>query len=111
MKTKKDIEWLRSKIVDYFTIEGNGFNVEGYEILDLINQLGEPEEEQKYYILDFNDIPLLEKVGNQIQRTTTELSIHEKGRDNNRFKLTEQEIKNYDERFWPFAVKVEKENK
>ena len=39
----KDIEWLRSKIVDYFTIEGNGFDVEGYEILDLINQLDEPE--------------------------------------------------------------------
>ena len=110
MKTKKDIEWLRSKIVDYFTIEGNGFNVEGYEILDLINQLGEPEEEQKYYILDFNDIPLLEKVGNQIQGTTTELSIHEKGRDNNRFKLTEQEIKGHDKRYWPFAEPVEKEN-
>ena len=40
---KKDIEWLRSKIVDYFTIEGNGFDVEGYEILDLINQFDEPE--------------------------------------------------------------------
>ena len=39
----KDIEWLRSKVVDYFTIEGNGFDVEGYEILDLINQLDEPE--------------------------------------------------------------------
>ena len=40
---KKDIEWLRSEIVDYFTIEGNGFDVDGYEILDLINQLDEPE--------------------------------------------------------------------
>jgi len=39
----KDIEWLRSKIVDYFTIEGNGFDVEGYEILDLLDQLDEPE--------------------------------------------------------------------
>ena len=72
---------------------------------------GEVEEEQRYYTLDSDDIPLLEIVGNRIQRTTTELSIYEKGRDNNRFKLTEQEIKGYDKRYWPFAVKVEKENK
>ena len=31
------------EIVDYFTIEGNGFDVGGYEILDLIDQLDEPE--------------------------------------------------------------------
>lgn len=65
------------------------------------------EKEQKYYTLDYEDIPLLERVGNQIQRTTTELSIHEKGRDNSRFKLTEQEIKDYDERFWAFAERIE----
>ena len=65
------------------------------------------EKEPKYYTLDYEDIPLLERVGNQIQRTTTELSIHEKGRDNSRFKLTEQEIKNYDERFWAFAERIE----
>ena len=68
---------------------------------------GGVKEEQRYYILDSDDIPLLERFGNRIHRATTELSIHEKGRDNTRFKLTEQEIKNYDERFWPFAVPVE----
>ena len=68
-------------------------------------------KEQIYYTLDFDDIPLLERAGNRIHRTTTELSIHEKGRDNTRFALTEQEIKGYDKRYWPFAVKVEKENK
>lgn len=68
---------------------------------------GEVEKEQRYYTVDSDDIPLLERVGNQIQRTTTELSIYEKGRDNTRFKLTEQEVKNYDERFWPFAKPVE----
>ena len=66
----------------------------------------EVEEEQRYYTLDSDDIPLLERAGNRIQRTTTELSIHEKGRDNTRFELTEQEIKGYDKRYWPFAVKV-----
>lgn len=68
------------------------------------------EEEQRYYTLDSDDIPLLERVGNRIQRTTTELSIYEKGRDNNRFKLTEQEIKGYDKRYLPFAEPVGKEN-
>ena len=75
--------------------------------LDLVN--GKPyevEEEQKYYTLDSEDIPLLERWGNQIQRTTTELSIYEKGRDNSRFELTEKEIKDYDERYWSFAVEV-----
>ena len=64
-------------------------------------------EEQRYYALDSDDIPLLERVGNQIQRATTELSIYEKGRDNSRFKLTEQEIKGYDKRYWPFAEPAE----
>lgn len=64
-------------------------------------------EEQKYYVLDSGDVPLLEKVGNQIQKTITKLSIHEQGRDNSQFKLTEQGIKDYDERFWAFAAKVE----
>ena len=65
------------------------------------------EEEQKYYVLDSEDIPLLERANNQTCKTTTGLSIYEDGRDNSRFELTEQEIKDYDERFWPFAVKVE----
>ena len=65
------------------------------------------EEEQRYYALDSDDIPLLERVGNQIQRATTELNIYEKGRDNSRFKLTEQEIKGYDKRYWPFAEPAE----
>ena len=65
------------------------------------------EEEQRYYILDSYDIPLLERVDNQIQRTATELSIYEKGRDNSRFKLTEQEIEGYDKRYWSFAEPVD----
>lgn len=64
-------------------------------------------EEQKYYVLDSGDVPLLEKGRNHIQKTVTLLSIHEKGKDNSQFKLTEQEIKDYDERFWAFAVEVE----
>jgi hypothetical protein len=53
----------------------------------------EVEGEQKYYVLDSEDIPLLEKANNQTCKTTTGLSIYEDGRDNSRFELTEQEIK------------------
>lgn len=67
-------------------------------------------EEQKYYVLDSEDIPLLERVNNQIYKTVTALSIHEDGRDNSRFELTEEEIKDYDKRFWPFAIPVEEDN-
>ena len=65
------------------------------------------EDEQKYYVLDSEDIPLLERANNQTYKTTTTLSIHEDGRDNSKFELTEQEIKDYDERYFAFAVKVE----
>ena len=65
------------------------------------------EEERKYYVLDSEDIPLLERWGNKIQRTTTKLSIiYKRSEGDSQFKLTEQEIKDYDERFWPFAVEV-----
>lgn len=73
--------------------------LDGYEV----------EEEQKYYVLD--------KEGNLLIRGYSNGSV---GRVGDRMKpdlypdwnkknlpLTEQEIKDYDERFWPFAVKVE----
>ena len=65
------------------------------------------EKEQKYYVLDSENIPLLEKVNNQTCKTTTGLSIYEDGRDNSSFELTEQEIKDYDERFLVFAEPIE----
>ena len=87
---------------DAYSNPENGW-ISGF-IEDLKNLV---EKEQKYYVLDSEDIPLLERVGNQVQKATSELSIYEKGRDNSRFKLTEQEIKKYDVRFWPFAEPVE----
>ena len=65
------------------------------------------EKEPKYYVLDSEEIPLLEKSNNQTCKTTTGLSIYEDGRDNSRFELTEQEIKDYDERFWAFSEPIE----
>ena len=65
------------------------------------------EEEQKYYVLDSEDIPLIQKTNNHIFKSTTGLNIYEDGRDNSRFEFTEQEIKDYDERYTAFMVPVE----
>ena len=104
----KDIKWLKDKIKQQDIVMEKGYIRTGF-LMYLIDKLDEPEveEEQRYYALDSDDIPLLERAGNQIQRATTELSIYEKSRDNSRFKLTEQEIKGYDKRYWPFAEPVE----
>lgn len=64
------------------------------------------EEEQKYYVLDTEDIPMLVKSYGAVNRANTHLSIHEKGRNTEHYQLTEQEIKAIDERYWPFAVEV-----
>lgn len=65
------------------------------------------ESEQKYYVLDTEDIPMLVITRGVVNRAYTQLSIHDKGRYTEHYQLTEQEIKDYDERFWAFAVPVE----
>lgn len=103
--------WERPKNVYEWTFgeEDSLENSRYKDLLDAIDNGYEVEEEQRYYVLDSDDIPLLERVDNQAQKTITRLSIHEKGRDTSRFKLTEQEIKDYDKRFWSFAAEVEKD--
>lgn len=68
--------------------------LDGYEV----------EEEQKYYVLDKEDNILLIRGYRGIEKADN-LKITNSG--GGALKLTEQEIKDYDERFWPFAVKVE----
>lgn len=65
------------------------------------------KKSRKYYVLDSKDIPLLERENDRAYKTTTPLSIYETYMDKSQFALTEQEIKDYDERFWAFAVPVE----
>ena len=73
-------------------------------IEDLKNLL---EEQQKYYVLDTEDIPMLVITHGVVNGAYTYLSIHEKGRDTEHYQLTEQEIKEFDDRYWTFAVPVE----
>ena len=68
------------------------------------------EPEQKYYIRDQHGVYLLAKNHREQGKVQTVAEIveyygvEEVELD---YELTEQEIKDYDERFWPFAVKVE----
>lgn len=71
--------------------------LDGYEV----------EKEQKYYVLDTEDIPMLVKSYGDVNRANTHLSIHEKGRNTEHYQLTEQEIKGYDPRYMTFAKPVE----
>ena len=86
------LDWVRENPEDYVMAVKNGCEV---------------EEEQKYYV-DLDEAAYVAKwKGNdQVDIYTYDIS----GSDELEFHLTEQEIKDFDERFWPFAEQVEKEN-
>ena len=86
-----------SKVEDWIYENDSAF-------LDLVN--GKPyevEEEQKYYV-DLETAAYVAKWNgdNQVGIYTDGVF----GNDEFEFHLTEKEIKDYDERFWPFAVEV-----
>ena len=59
-------------------------------------------KEKKYEVKDKNDCFLLTK-----NSEGEVINAYSKVVYKNKGQLTEQEIKDYDERFWPFAVPVE----
>lgn len=64
------------------------------------------EKEQKYYILGKHDTPILFRdYRNRITETSNLSDIYPEANSED-FEFTEQEIKGYDERYWPFAVPV-----
>ena len=69
----------------------------------------EVEEEQKYRVIDSHKVYLLAKEEDRNEVETVAKFVEIYGYDHAEldYNLTEQEIKDYDERFWPFAVKVE----
>lgn len=103
--------WERPKDVYEWTF-GKGDSLENSrykDLLDAIDNGYEVEDEQKYYVINNQNYFLLAKDkshgfvfstgGNSKLGNTDNISAT--------FKLTEQEIKDYDERYWTFAVKVE----
>lgn len=94
--------------VDYWLVDGDSSNQEtfarawldGYGV----------EKDPKYYVLDKEGATLLKKssVSEGVAKSVgTNISSAKSWKDEKKYRLTEQEIKDYDERFWPFAVKVE----
>ena len=71
-------------------------------------EITEVENEQKYYVINKEKELILG--WSQSAYMTPCIEGYEYTKHNGRenlFQLTEQEIKDYDERYWPFAVKVE----
>ena len=73
------------------------------------------EKPTKYYVLDKYGVAMLRKndmnIGGGVCKSAgvnIHAAVHRQ--DEEKYQLTEQEIKNYDERFWAFAEPVE-ENK
>ena len=68
----------------------------------------EVEEDQKYYVMNEENELILGWSQSAYMTPCIEGYGYMKhnGREN-LFQLTEQEIKDYDERYWPFAVKIE----
>lgn len=86
---KKEYDWIRQNDETFARAW-----LDGYEV----------EEEPKYYVnLDMAAYVAKWNVNDEVDIHTDAVAIS----DNYEFYLTEQEIKNYDERFWAFAEPVE----
>ena len=105
-------EWIDENIV-YADVQGNteAFLNE-HSVRNLIvpkqEEITEVENEQKYYVINKEKELILG--WSQSAYMTPCIEGYEYMKHNGRenlFQLTEQEIKDYDERYWPFAVKVE----
>lgn len=103
-KIKVLIEAYKQEEDAYGELE-NGW-IRGF-IKDLKNLV---EEEPLYYVIDKSRKPLLrafkEEVGMSVCDVTVE-EVEALKHPNFKYRLTEQEIKDYDDRFWSFAVPVE----
>ena len=84
-------------------------NENPYVFVDALRYGYEVEKEPKYYVLDKEGATLLKKssVSEGIAKSVgTNISSAKSWKDEKKYQLTEQEIKDYDERFWPFAQEV-----
>lgn len=79
-----------------------------FMLIDAIRYSYEIEKEKLYHVVNKGNYFLLRKYDGlvDILHELTAMSRDKYGKDT-RFMLTEQEIKEYDKRFWPFALKVE----
>lgn len=94
--------WLWSYFKDFINDNKN-------ELIEVILGLREyeVEKEKTYYVLDRQGKTLLVLMGDEV-RISGGYVLSESSAIKDIYQLTEKQIKNYDERFWSFAVEVTK---
>lgn len=95
--------------LDYDSLRNSihrGKTYKGFLLNALIN--GYTLDEPLYKVVDKKDLPLLRLHNNEVV-ITLEIVPYEQMLENTKkfYRLTEQQIKDYDERYWAFAVKIE----
>ena len=113
-KFERIADWEDKRVVDWYRKCSGRHNnnlANAQETIALMDLVGyEVEEEQKYYVLDKENATLLKKsaVGEGVAKSVgTNIYNAKSWKNEENYQLTEQEIKDYDERYFAFAVKVE----
>lgn len=102
---KKDIEWVKNEMFEAaWEKTKSEYLIRLEDAYKIIDQLGEADVLPKYYVY-------LDGIAYVAKRCADgRVGLYPESilcSDNFEFDLTEQEIKDFDERFWPFDVKVE----
>ena len=97
---KLDDMWVKSEFEDFIS-DNKGQLIE----VILGNRGYEAEKERLYYVLDKQSKTLLVLIGGEV-RISGGYALSESTATKDIYQLTEKQIKDYDERFWEFAVEV-----
>ena len=89
-KPSEFLDWVRENPEDYVMAVRNGYEV---------------EKDKLHYVLDKQGKTLLVLMGGEV-RISGGYVLSESAATRDIYELTENQIKDYDERFWPFAVEV-----
>ena len=105
---KRDKEWLTNQIEIMGSETSENYPheqmVDREEVLNLIDQLDEPE---KLYVVELSNDHLTNYLAYDLAYEVFFISQNQEEKLNKyKKKFTEKEIKDYDERYWPFAAEV-----
>ncbi len=90
-KFKKEYDWVRENDELFARVWLDGFTV---------------EKEKKYYVLNNCGRTILVKLFGKQIAPSQGVKLEDLGNNNSDYQFTEQEIKNYDKRYWQFAEEV-----
>ena len=102
---KKYKKWLLHEFRKLpFELQNGYAKVKAVDILPLIDQLDEPE---KLYVVELSNDHLTNYLAYDLAYEVFFISQNQEEKLNKyKKKFTEKEIKDYDERYWPFAAEV-----